>query len=802
MLQLSVQHIEQSCLFELTWEQGKRLSSQVTFPQTLMVFYQDWRQAYINYYQTQPSFNPDVTDSNLRGKSAGSGTIQPPVTDWKARLVDTETHLLYEFNEWLRSQKLHEIRVKISDICRKYSSQQKINLGLICGSTELAKLPWESWEIGVEMATTAQLNITRIPNNFTSHPTLTVKRSQPRILAIIGQDGRLNFQQDFLTLQNKLKPLATVKKVGWEPGKSISDLETEIKQAITDEKGWDVLFFAGHSNETNLTGGELGIAPGEFLHIKDISHQLEIAKNNGLKFALFNSCNGLKIAETLINLGLSQVAVMREPIHNQVAGEFLLQFLQNLAEYKDVQESLIAVCNFLNIEKSFTYPSASLIPSLFCYPNTQFFRLQPTGWKHFIRQLLQPKWHEVIALATLSVLSLQLPVQYHLLEQRVKIQAVYRDITGQVPSITPSILLVKIDDLSLTEVGFPDPLINRKYLAQLINHAAKINPDVVGIDYVLKTVQPQEDEVLEASLNAARQNSQSLYIFATSRNLQDERLWTLPKFADINWQGDTRIWENGRYITLLPLENEERPFPLSYLLALGSISAQSEPYLQPKHPTQLTENLFSKWMRPSVLTMISYSFHQYWLHPIVDFSIPQKQVYKSISAQDFLATQPEQVQQPVIFIIPGGYSNAGLNSAGEDNLPAPPGFCYWQNKSYPRRACHIILGGEIHAYLFHHFLNQKPVIPIPDLWVLWLFAFISKGVNIVIEQHEPSSKKVLIFLTEGTFFYGLISLLLYLSASVLFPIIIPVAIIWVYMLPHLRLKTLSKFEQFQGFTNE
>ncbi|MFZ1025590.1 MAG: hypothetical protein WAN66_05155 [Limnoraphis robusta] len=83
-----------------------------------------------------------------------------------------------------------------------------------------------------------------------------------------------------------------------------------------------------------------------------------------------------------------------------------------------------------------------------------------------------------------------------------------------------------------------------------------------------------------------------------------------------------------------------------------------------------------------------------------------------------------------------------------------------------------------------------------------MFAFISKGVNIVIEKHELPYKKVLIFLTGGTIFYGLISLQLYLSASVLFPIIIPVAIIWVYMLPHLRLKTLSKFEQFQGFTNE
>ncbi|MEB3282501.1 MAG: CHASE2 domain-containing protein [Lyngbya sp.] len=792
MLQLSVQHIEQSCLFELTWEQVKRLSSQVPFPQTLIVFYQEWRQAYINYYQSQPSFNPDVTDSNLRGKSAGSGTIKPPVTDWKARLVEAETHLIYEFNEWLRSQQLHEIRVKIADICRKYSSQKTVNLYLICGSTELARLPWESWEIGVELATTAQLNITRIPNNFTSHPTPTVKRSRPRILAIIGQDGRLNFEQDFLTLQNQLKPLATVERVGWKPGKSISDLETEIKQAITDEKGWDVLFFAGHSNETNLTGGELGIAPGEFLHIKHISHQLEIAKNNGLKFALFNSCNGLKIAETLINLGLSQVAVMREPIHNKVAQEFLLEFLQNLAQYKDVQESLSTTCKLLKLDKSFTYPSAYLIPSLFCYPDTQWFKLKPSGWKHFWKQLFRPKCHEIIAMASLSVLSLFPFVQYNLLEQRVMMQAIYRDRTGQVPDNSPAIFLVKIDNSSLEEGELIDPQpISRKYLARLIDQAAKLDVNVLGIDYLLNISWPEEDQALEKSLTAIKSEQKIQSIFITSRDSNNQRRWTLPKFADKKWQGDSRVWENGRYMTLLPLEHEERPFPLSYLLALSHKTREYQTdSLEEMSPNLLIDNWFSPWMRPLLFTRYFYQYYQYWLHPIVDFSIPQSRVYESISAQEFLDTQPEQLQkrypQSVIMIVPGGYANAGINRPGEDNFPVPPAFCYWQNKSQPNHRCRILLGGEIHAYLFHHFLEKKSVIPVPDLWFLWLFALAAKSLKVAADQYELDPKKVVFFISGGTLVYGLVCLQVYVSASVLLPIVIPVSLVWIYFIPEVN----------------
>ena len=81
---------------------------------------------------------------------------------------------------------------------------------------------------------------------------------------------------------------------------------------------------------------------------------LTIAKENGLQVAIFNSCSGLSIANKLIDLGFSQVAIMREPIHNQVAVEFFMQFSQALAEYKDVHQSLLAASEYLN-QKNYIY---------------------------------------------------------------------------------------------------------------------------------------------------------------------------------------------------------------------------------------------------------------------------------------------------------------------------------------------------------------------------------------------------------------------------------------------------------------
>jgi hypothetical protein len=97
-----------------------------------------------------------------------------------------------------------------------------------------------------------------------------------------------------------LSAIAEVEFVGWQPGTNDKDaLKAEIVNAITDERGWDVLFFAGHSNETALTGGELAIAPGVSLFFQELAQPLTIAMERGLQFALFNSCSGLSLANSL-----------------------------------------------------------------------------------------------------------------------------------------------------------------------------------------------------------------------------------------------------------------------------------------------------------------------------------------------------------------------------------------------------------------------------------------------------------------------------------------------------------------------
>jgi hypothetical protein len=77
MFHLRVQKVEHTCLFELSWGQGQRLSKTLPFPELLTALYQQWQHAYINFYQTVniPLNSELETKHTLRGKAVANGSI-------------------------------------------------------------------------------------------------------------------------------------------------------------------------------------------------------------------------------------------------------------------------------------------------------------------------------------------------------------------------------------------------------------------------------------------------------------------------------------------------------------------------------------------------------------------------------------------------------------------------------------------------------------------------------------------------------------------------------------------------------
>jgi CHASE2 domain-containing sensor protein len=141
-----------------------------------------------------------------------------------------------------------------------------------------------------------------------------------RILAILGHSDNIDVERDRALLQAL-------------PNADVTFLVEPDRGQLTDqlwEQPWDLLFFAGHST-TDAQAGRLYINATDALTIDELRYGLRQAISRGLQLAIFNSCDGLGLAQSLGDLQLPQMIVMREPVPDAVAQQFLLYFLQAFA---------------------------------------------------------------------------------------------------------------------------------------------------------------------------------------------------------------------------------------------------------------------------------------------------------------------------------------------------------------------------------------------------------------------------------------------------------------------------------------
>ena len=797
LFRLEVQQIHRSCLFRLAWDKGQQIAVTVSYPENLFQFYRNWQKAYFNFYKKGVRARVPKSSNN-------QGMIRIP-HNWHRQLREAEAALLDVFHRWLRREELYEIRAKIA-------STANSGVFITCNPLELARLPWETWSIGAEFG--SSMAIARSPLNIRANvkQNLVQRHRKPRVLAILGDDTGLNLQGDRDSL-NSLQQIAELQIVTWEVNQPSAAIKERIKTALIDPKGWEILFFAGHSNETAITGGELAIAPGVAIAVKEIAPQLTIAKNKGLQFALFNSCSGLSIANSLIDLGLSQVVIMREPIHNRVAQVFLVQFLKALGEHQNVSEALITTSKYLKTQDA--YPSAYLIPSLFCHPDAQLYKIAPWKWQQKLSRWL-PNRTEAIVLSALCLVGLLPPLENFLIERRVFVQALYRDLTGQLSTVTKApVALIHIDNKSLrkAEITRPVPM-DRGYLASLIDAVTTKQGKIIGIDYLFDRPQPNKDPLLAQAVTDAVKEHQTWFIFGAFKQTRGQEIGVTPEtgIGNGNWtmQGYTDGLPN--YVSLLPeSENCRETCPFSYLLALTQTIVQqtvTENVPQPRLDNQ--ENLrqqvydyihqrdrhnpqvnFLRQTRLSSLTSFVQYFGQQWLRPIEDFSIPPDLVYDRLPAWQLLDREQslatDHFQQQVVLIGSGGYAEAGL-TLGSDVFPTPLAIAYWQIRRGLNREADKFTGSEFLAYMTHHFLQRRLVTPLPALWVILLVFFLAKSIKLTGKQHSLSPKWLLIFLSSATAIYGLLGLQLYISGAILLPWLLPAIALITFMTEHFLTK--------------
>ncbi|KYC40823.1 hypothetical protein WA1_24690 [Scytonema hofmannii PCC 7110] len=218
------------------------------------------------------------------------------------------------FNDWLNSDALRSIREKF---IQNVKASDEMRVLVKTDDLQIQRLPWSLWTL-FESYPKAEVAV--IPCAYESVGTTSVK-PKVRILAILGDSTGIDTQADASSLKEQL-PDAEI-EFSPEPSRQ------ELTEHLWSEKGWHILFFAGHSSsEINGKNGWIKINENDNLTIKDLKQSLKKAVDNGLKLAIFNSCDGLGLARSLTELCIPHIIVMREPVPDKVAQTFLKYFLE------------------------------------------------------------------------------------------------------------------------------------------------------------------------------------------------------------------------------------------------------------------------------------------------------------------------------------------------------------------------------------------------------------------------------------------------------------------------------------------
>jgi len=218
----------------------------------------------------------------------------------------------------------------------------------------LCRLPYQLWDLHTQLPNCefALFNQPRRPSQPLG--------SQIQVLAIFGSKaGGLNLEQDAEALKQLERHGAQITKA-FEP--SNSELDT-----LLSDYAWDVLFFAGHS-ASNCEGGRIQIRSEESLSLENLRPSLVHTLSKGLKLAIFNSCDGLGIANFLSQLGVPNIIVMKEPVPDDIAGLFLTEFLKEFTRGTQLCQAIRRARRRISLDQE-AFPAASWLPIAYLNPN-------------------------------------------------------------------------------------------------------------------------------------------------------------------------------------------------------------------------------------------------------------------------------------------------------------------------------------------------------------------------------------------------------------------------------------------------
>lgn len=276
---------------------------------------------------------------------------------------------------WLASENREFQKLREKILLELRDDREEIRVFIQTKQPELKKLPWNEWDIFSETYTRAEIAL--ISPEYSGVKPAGDRAGSVRILAILGDNAGIDTASDRAEIEALPDGAETIFLE--QPQRE------ELYEQLRDDRGWDVLFFAGHSaSSADGETGKLHINATEKISIDELKKALQKAIECGLQLAIFNSCDGLGLAKQLADLNIPQAIVMRELVPDDVAQNFLKNFLKAFASgkpfYPAVREARDRLESF---EKE--YPGVSWLPAI-CQNPAQ----TPATWRKVVQEY--PNW--------------------------------------------------------------------------------------------------------------------------------------------------------------------------------------------------------------------------------------------------------------------------------------------------------------------------------------------------------------------------------------------------------------------------
>ncbi|GCE60818.1 NACHT domain-containing protein [Microcystis aeruginosa] len=256
--------------------------------------------------------------------------------------------------QWLEDN----LRTLKEEILDKTSDREEVIINISTDDRKFIEFPWSEWSLWEKRP---QAWFALSPTTYKFPPSAKSREGKIRLLAILGGDKGIDVQKDKVFL-NQL------------PNTDPEFLVKEPKSRFSDalwEQTWDILSFSGHSSSQG-DRGSIAINDHENLNLDELRDGLKKAISRSLKLAIFNSCDGLKLAEYLQDLNIPQVIVMREPVPNGVAQDFFKYFLDAFFHQREsFYYAVRTATERINEDYNNSYPGIGWLPVVFQNPATE-----------------------------------------------------------------------------------------------------------------------------------------------------------------------------------------------------------------------------------------------------------------------------------------------------------------------------------------------------------------------------------------------------------------------------------------------